>query len=173
MNRVLLPIYTFVILAVIMACKPTASSELLALRSELKETKAALEEMEALKELESATETIKDAIEPLKALNGMSPSFDHMVFLNIKDDLSKEEKKTLMAELKALEEIDEVEAFEIGRFKDVGDARALSDYELVMKMSFENKKAYQTYQDHPKHLNLKKKLGEFLAGPPAVYDYRY
>lgn len=170
MCKTILKVLSLFIFMAISACKPSVSSELLALQTELKETKTALEEMEALKELESATETIKDALEPLNAL---SPSFDHMVFLNIKDDLSKEEKKTLMSELKVLDEIEEVEDFEIGRFKDVGDGRALSDYELVMKMSFDNKKAYESYQDHPKHLDLKKKLGTYLAGPPAVYDYRY
>lgn len=77
----------------------------------------------------------------------------------------------MIEEIKKLEAIEQVHEMQVGQFKDLGDQRALSDYELFLQMSFTDEAAYQTYQKHPIHLTLKEKAGAYLAGPPVTYDY--
>ena len=92
----------------------------------------------------------------------------HVVFFKIKPDA---DASGAIAEIKKLQQIPEVQDLEVGTFEDLGDARALSDYHLIMEMTFDNKAAYDKYQQHPIHLGLKDKVGPFLAGPPATYDF--
>ena len=91
----------------------------------------------------------------------------HVVFFKIKPDAAA----AAITEMKKLAEISEVQDLEVGTFEDLGDARALSDYHLIMEMTFDNKAAYDKYQQHPIHLALKDNVGAFLAGPPATYDF--
>ena len=53
------------------------------------------------------------------------PKLVHLVMLNHKDELSEEEMAGLMAELAKLGELEGVLQYQIGRFTDLGDARAL------------------------------------------------
>lgn len=92
----------------------------------------------------------------------------HIVFFKLKPEVDTEK---LIGAIKKLQAIPEVEDLEVGFFENLGDARALSDYQLVMEMTFLDKAAYDKYQQHPIHLELKDKLGSFLAGPPATYDF--
>ena len=92
----------------------------------------------------------------------------HLVFFKVKSDA---DQAALVAAIKKLATIEAVMDLEVGPFEDIGDARALSDYSLLMQMSFADKAAYETYQKHPVHLELKEKLGAFMAGPPATYDF--
>ncbi len=92
----------------------------------------------------------------------------HLVFFKVKPDA---DQAALVAEVKKLESIKEVMDLEIGPFEDLGDIRALSDYTMLMQMSFADKAAYERYQKHPIHLALKDNTGAFMAGPPATYDF--
>lgn len=92
----------------------------------------------------------------------------HLVLFKVKADA---DQAALVAEVKKLEQIKEVMDLEIGPFEDLGDARALSDYSILMQMSFVNKAAYENYQKHPTHLALKENIGKFMSGPPATYDF--
>ncbi|MDF1864785.1 MAG: Dabb family protein [Saprospiraceae bacterium] len=92
----------------------------------------------------------------------------HIVLLKLKEDV---DKPALINEIKKLENIEEVKNLNIGAFQDLGDARAMSDYEIVLSMEFEAEEAYQTYQAHEIHLKLKENIGKYLAGPPVTYDY--
>jgi ABC-type enterochelin transport system substrate-binding protein len=95
----------------------------------------------------------------------------HIVMLNIKDDLSEEDLQTLATNIKRIGTIGLVHNFEFGTFADVGDKRALSDYEMVMKMAFTSREEMAKYQVNEVHEEVRTKLGPYLAAPPAVYDY--
>lgn len=97
--------------------------------------------------------------------------FMHLVYLDVKDDLTVHEKSEFENMIRRLEQIPEVLSFQIGVFKDVGDPRALSQYEYVLNLLFENKAAYDIYQSSDIHVNVKKALSNFLSGPPATYDF--
>lgn len=98
-------------------------------------------------------------------------SIMHLVWLDLKPDLTKEQIENLTKALFTLEEIKEVKDYQVGNFIDLGDKRAMSELESMISMRFESKADYTTYQDHPVHLALKESLGEYLAGPPVTYDY--
>lgn len=92
----------------------------------------------------------------------------HIVFFKVKPDADRD---AFIQEIKKLEAIKEVKELEVGPFEDLGDSRALSDYGVIMQMSFTDSIAYQQYQKHPIHLALKDNTAVFLAGPPATYDF--
>ncbi|MEZ4885709.1 MAG: Dabb family protein [Chitinophagales bacterium] len=95
----------------------------------------------------------------------------HLVFLKVKDDISAEDKTALMNTLKRLADIAEVKNLHVGDFEDLGDERALSDYDVVMQMGFQTKEDYQKYQADERHIQAKAAMKPFLAGPPATYDF--
>ena len=122
-------------------------------------------------ELEKAKQQLVEAQAVIKNLEEqIEPEGDlvHIVLLKLKPDA---DQAALIVELKKMEGIKEVMELEVGPFEDLGDARALSDYNMIMQMSFKDQTAYETYQKHEIHLNLKESLGPYLAGPPATYDY--
>ena len=92
----------------------------------------------------------------------------HLVWFKLKPDT---DRAGFIQRLKKLDEIDPVLNFEVGQFADLQDPRAMSDFQVAMQMAFKNEKDYQTYQSHPIHLDLKKRIGNDLAGPPVTYDY--
>ncbi|MFK7905054.1 MAG: Dabb family protein [Chitinophagales bacterium] len=98
-------------------------------------------------------------------------SLVHMVFFKVKDDISTEDKAKLMWVLEGLDDIEEVKNFEVGNFEDLGDERALSDYDVVIQMEFLNAAEYKKYQEDERHIKAKGELKPFLAGPPASYDF--
>ena len=100
--------------------------------------------------------------------NEESGQLTHIVFFKLKPDV---DQSALIAEIKKLEMIKEVKDLEVGPFENLGDERALSEYSMVMEMSFEDADAYQVYQVHPIHLALRQAVKSYLAGPPATYDY--
>lgn len=142
--------YIFLFLPTLfVACTDTAvQKELQLTQKQLIEAQAALSELEA-----ATAETGK---------------LVHIVLFKLKPEV---DESTVIAEIKKLEEIPEIEELEVGPFQDLGDPRALSDYPLIMEMSFQDETAYQKYQAHPTHLALKEQLGSLLAGPPVTYDY--
>lgn len=124
------------------------------------------------KELDTAVFKI-DMLERQLSSKSMSESGDlvHLVYLNTQDNLTGEELGQLKEALNQLQGIEDLKSFNLGGFKDLKDERALSDYEVVMSMSFADEQAYQQYQAHPTHIALKSKLDRFLAGAPVTYDY--
>lgn len=93
----------------------------------------------------------------------------HVVYFKLKPDV---DKGKLLEAIDKLEGIEVVKELEVGTFEDLGDERALSDYQVVMSMAFANKSAYEVYQGHELHLALKAAAKEMLAAPPATYDYK-
>lgn len=104
---------------------------------------------------------------PVSEQTGM---ISHLVFFNLHDSANP---AAFMNELRSLAAIDAIEGMNFGAFKDLNDPRAMSQYELVMEIICKNEKAYQSYQAHDLHQALKSKVGQYLAAPPAVYDYTF
>lgn len=106
-----------------------------------------------------------------KLLIEQSQVLVHIVFLKTKSDLTKEAKEELLKAIKAVEAIESVLEFSMGAIADTKDNRFISDHDLVFQIVVKNLSAYQQYQDHPIHLQLKAVAKDKLAAPPAVYDY--
>ncbi|NRB49484.1 MAG: Dabb family protein [Saprospiraceae bacterium] len=111
---------------------------------------------------------LESELKNLKAEEDKVAPLVHIVLFNLKEDA---DQAALVAEIKKLEAIEEVQDLEVGPFENLGDDRALSDYELIMQMSFVDNEAYQAYQTHPVHLALKEAAKTYLGGPPATYDF--
>lgn len=92
----------------------------------------------------------------------------HVVYFKIKPAV---DQAFIIKEIKKLEAIEVLHDLEIGTFEDLDDKRALSEYQLMMSMAFKNEADYKIYQTHELHLALKKAVGQYFAGPPAIYDY--
>lgn len=146
--------FSFLLVLILASCSNAA------LETELASTK------NALATAESALQKANQEIATLKQED--TGKLVHVVFFKIKRDA---DASAAITEIKKLQQIPEVQDLEVGTFEDLGDARALSDYQLIMEMTFDNKAAYDNYQQHPIHLGLKDNVGPFLAGPPATYDF--
>jgi len=123
------------------------------------------------KELVKVHKELEEAQKEIEVLKGrLEPegSLVHIVLFKLKPD---EDKSLFIAELKKVKEIKVVNDFECGLFENLGDERALSEFDIIMQMSFDNKSKYELYQKHPIHLALKESAKSFLAGPPATYDF--
>ena len=92
----------------------------------------------------------------------------HLVWFKMKEGFDHD---AFVKKLQKLDDIEVVNDFEVGNFANLEDPRAMSDFELVLQMSFESEADYRKYQSHPLHLQLKKEIGGFLNGPPVTYDY--
>lgn len=136
------------LLAVSACSDPALQQELDTVRSALDAARATIAELEAAEETEA--------------------SLVHIVFFKVKPEA---DLSAFIAEIKKLEAIEVVQELEVGPREDVGDARALSDYGVIMEISFADMAAYEQYQQHPIHLALKDNTMDFLAGPPATYDF--
>jgi len=129
-------------------CRQNATSEIENLKSQLKAASA--------------------EIQKLKSEAADKKQLIHIVWFKMKPEADKSE---LIAKIKKLEAIEVLNDLEVGKFQDLGDARAMSDLDLVMQMGFDSEEDYKIYQAHPIHLDLKKAVGVFLSGPPVTYDF--
>jgi len=105
-------------------------------------------------------------------VNSAHESFSHIVFFDLQDSLDNSDVDNFMQELNKLKAIEQLQSFSAGTFIDMGDARALSDYDICMQMVFRNRDDYNIYQEHPVHKALKSNVGSFLKSPPITYDFR-
>ena len=99
------------------------------------------------------------------------PDLVHIVWFKLKDDIQQNGVEELIKKIDKLKEIPEVHALEVGRFHDLEDPRAMSEFGLVMSMRFETDQDYRAYQAHPIHVELKTLVKDYLSGPPVTYDY--
>jgi len=95
----------------------------------------------------------------------------HIVFFDLKDSLMQSEMDAFTVECRKLKSIKAVKDFELGFFTDVEDPRAMSDFESVISMRFEEIEDYRSYQKDSIHLSVKKHLIPMLKAPPVTYDY--
>jgi hypothetical protein len=147
--------YIFVITICFLSCtnSETASSE-------------TIENLKA--ELASANETIED----LQTGNNTEPIFQHTVFFTLKSDLTDEERKSFIEQLKGLEVIEVVQKITAEERKNVGDEdRALKQFDVIMMVTLTDEAALNVYDTHEIHQNLKKAMKDYLAGPPSSFDF--
>jgi len=123
------------------------------------------------RQLERLEKKIAELTERLEKLPAPASGLTHLVFLDVKDDLSAEEQNTFFNSLNNLGQINAVSRFRIGHFTDVEDPRALKQYEVVLEMGFLDTSALYDYQKDEHHLAIRKMLRPYLAGPPITYDY--
>ena len=95
----------------------------------------------------------------------------HVVYFDLKEDLEKDKVLAFTEAIQQLKKIKFLKDLEIGAMADSGDKRMLSEFEMMMSMTFKDLAELEQYQKHPVHLQLKERVGEFLAKPPRVYDY--
>jgi len=119
-----------------------------------------------LNDLKSELEKANKALTVLQSENDYA--LVHLVYFKLKEGANKTE---FIKEIEKLEAIEQVEDLQYGEFKDLGDARAMSQFDIAMRMGFDSEADYAAYQAHPIHLNLKKAVGAYLAAPPATYDF--
>jgi predicted transcriptional regulator len=147
--------YTFVITICFLSCtnSETASSE-------------TIENLKA--ELASANEKIED----LQIRNSTESVFQHTVFFTLKPDLTDEERKSFVEQLKGLEAIEVVKKITVEERKNIGDEdRALKQFDVIMIVTFADEAALKVYDAHEIHQNLKKAMKGYLAGIPSSFDF--
>ena len=93
----------------------------------------------------------------------------HLVFLDVKREVNLD---SLIIELYHLSKLESVSSFSIGKYKELNDLKAMSDYELILDMTFTNKKTYLSYQSDSLHQTMISKSMKCMAGPPASFDYQ-
>lgn len=95
----------------------------------------------------------------------------HTVYFKLQPDLSPQALQSFMGEIEKLKQIKQVKGLIYGPFTDLGDARAMKEYQLVMQMGFNSRKDYESYQANAIHLALKEAAKGYLAGPPVTHDF--
>ena len=123
------------------------------------------------KELESSQNQVNIANERIDYLESQlnrSGELTHIVLFDIKEG---HDMNMVFAQMQKLSEIPGVKNFSFGPYKDLGDSRAASQYEMALSMTFADSTAYKLYQTHPIHLSAQSATRESLAGPPMSYDY--
>ncbi len=120
-------------------------------------------------EHQEQTQKVNLLLEEISSLkNEQTGRLTHIVYFDLKDEINEE---LFFNEIEKLSGIKEVKDFNYGLFKDLKDTRALSQYDAVMEMSFENLETYEVYKFHPTHLSVREQLKSMLAAPPATYDF--
>jgi hypothetical protein len=127
-------------------------------------------------ELKSAQSTVSQQEEIIDSLQALlvaesKQKLVHVVYFKLKDDLLESDQKTIIDEIEKIEAIPVLSNLKVGKFQDLGDQRAMSDFGIVMQMDFENEEDYKAYQQHPIHLALKTAIVPYLGGAPVTYDY--
>ena len=81
--------------------------------------------------LESAEKALAEASKPQAASTSDDDAYPlvHVVYFKVKPDA---DQSKLIEEINKLEEIEVLQDLEVGSFEDLGDERALSDYQVVM-----------------------------------------
>lgn len=95
----------------------------------------------------------------------------HTVYFKLKENISEEEKTAMLVEIEKLRNIEVVNNLEVGIFKELGDERALSEYEIMFQITLDNEEEYHIYQAHEIHQNLKKEAAKYLGAPPVTHDF--
>jgi len=95
----------------------------------------------------------------------------HVVFLNLKENITETERNDLVIAIEDLKNISVVEELHLGSIANTGDARFISDDELMFQITVNKIQDLDVYQKDSIHLKLKKMAKDFLSNPPAVYDY--
>lgn len=122
-----------------------------------------------IQDLQSQLETAESKISALE--DDSTRWLVHVVYFKMKPGSSDADQTALIDAIKRLKAIEVLHDLEVGTFQDLGDKRAMNDYEVVMQMKFKSSADYEVYQAHSLHLALKEVAKDLLGGPPVTYDY--
>lgn len=120
----------------------------------------------ALAKAQHIADSLKTAAVPLAS------GVRHIVFLDLKPEITEAEKAEFMTITKNLSRIAEVKAMNVAERADTGDKRAL-DYDVVLYMTFATKEDLVVYDQNKFHQEVRQQLGKYLAAAPATFDYVY
>jgi hypothetical protein len=100
----------------------------------------------------------------------MSKKIEHLVFFQFKNGVAKEQKEALLVKLKSLYGIiDGMEAMSIG-LNATEEVHFMHNYELGMRMLFQNNDKLRQYQVHPEHVEVGEEIWKIVEGV-AVMDF--
>ena len=125
-------------------------------------------------ELATARQELARTDAELQAANrrNVPGSLVHIVYFDLKEGWTAADRDAFITGLEDMRRIEQVRDLQVGTFTDVGDPRGLSDFEVVMRTTFDDREAYDQYQQHPIHLAVKEKTRTYLREMPRVtYDY--
>jgi len=93
----------------------------------------------------------------------------HMVFFKPKSEAAKQR---LIKSLETFRTIDVIRNVQIGLGEDTNNPKGfLSDYSVVLQLTFANLAKFRVYEKHPVHLASIEATKDLMASPPMGYDY--
>ena len=95
----------------------------------------------------------------------------HTVFLSLKDEVTQNRKEKIIKILKSLGEIKVTKGLTVSVKAETEDARAETNYDLVLQMAFKDLKDLHLYSVNSSHFEIRAQLKPDLASVPVVYDY--
>ena len=126
------------------------------------------------KELANVKEDLEKVNSELKTLseNDSKGKLVHQVYFSLKADLNQTDKEIFMSGLEKLGNIEVVQQIIVEARDNIGDeVRALTQFDVLMQLKFENQAALEVYAKDDFHQDTKKEIGRFLAKPPMTFDY--
>jgi lipopolysaccharide export LptBFGC system permease protein LptF len=127
---------------------------------------------ETIESLKAELASANEKIEYLQSRNSTKSVLQHTIYFTLKSDLTEEKRMLFIEQLEGLAEIEVVQKVTAEARKNVGDeGRALKQFDVVMVVTLENEAALKIYDASEIHQNLKKSIGNYLAGPPASFDF--
>ena len=126
---------------------------------------------EADKILVEKTKEIENLKQQISVLQSPSNELVHLVFFQLKKGYTAEDLQKLSALLKSLETVKTTNVVRVGMPTETNDPRAKKDYQMALLVTFDNLEKLSTYQKDAFHLEVRKKAGPYLEGPPVVYDF--
>ncbi len=131
--------------------------------------KSGHEEIDKVKSLENQLDLLQKRYDNLKART--SGQLAHLVFLELKESLDEDQVSDFFEEIQKIRGIEFLTKFEVGQIADTGDARFISDHDIIFQVNTSNMEDMIKYQKHPVHLKLKEVAPTYLASAPKVFDY--
>lgn len=122
--------------------------------------------MTRINELEAELETLRKS-----EINTTKTNLFHIVYFDLKENLTQKEMEDFTASIEELNKIKTIKAIKSGGYEDVGDPRAIDQYEYAMILEFETQQDFLSYQQDSIHLRIIADTKAFMAGPPATYDF--
>lgn len=94
----------------------------------------------------------------------------HTVLLELKDDISEEDRNRFIAHLESLCTLDMIKECYVTLPFDTGDKRLVQGHDVLLYTTFENLEALNAYAESEFHLEVRDKLKPFLSAVPKVFD---
>lgn len=155
--------YTLLTIIILSSCQ---SSDEAVIEAQEYATIAQAQAKEAQAQVEKAQATIDSLVK------ANDTGIIHTIYLTTKPDLSDEDKAKFITTVESLGQIEQVKSIEVAERLNVGDEeRALTKYNIILQMRFDNLEDLKIYDKDEFHAQVRGQLKEYLAGPPASFDF--